>query len=397
MSHIQAAQAKYNEATELYGRIKTILDLGSNIPQEKTNEMDTLFAEFDRLNAEAKRLEKAAEVEARVQEIREPQGRLGSGQEGKNRPETSSDQRKAFQRFLKVGERGLTNSEVKSLRGDSDAEGGFLKAPQEVVSQYVIFVNDLVFMRQFATVYPLDRAESLGIPTIESDIADGDWTAELGTGSEDTGLKPGKRELKPLPVAKRIKVTRTLLRQAAIDVEMLVRDRLGYKFAITQEKAFLNGTGANQPLGVFTASSNGISTNRDTVAASATVLAGDDFINAKHNLKAAYWNRPNTRWILSRQVISAARKLKDTTSNYIWAPGLGPGGGLTGGLPQTLVDVPYCISEYAPSTMTDRPVRRHHRRSELLLDRGATEPRNPGRSGAVCRDKPDRLHRARRA
>src|SRR5262249_41454077 len=40
-----------------------------------------------------------------------------------------------------------------------------------------------------------------------------------------------------------------------------------------------------------------------------------------------------------------------TTNNYIWSPGLGPGGGLTGGLPPTLVDVPYQISEFAPATI----------------------------------------------
>jgi HK97 family phage major capsid protein len=356
MSHIQAAQAKYNEATETYGRIKDILDLGESIPQEKKNELDTLFAAFDGMTADAKRLERAAEIEAKTREMNAPdtKSRLGAGGLGdeKSRTGATTGERKAFQRFLKVGERGLTGEEVKSLRGDSDSEGGFLKAPQEVAQQYVTFINDQVFIRELATVYPLDKAESLGVPTIETDIADSDWTSEVATGSEDTSLKPGKRELKPLPLAKRIKVTRTLLRQSVVNLEMLVMERLGYKFGVSQEKAFLTGTGANQPLGLFTASANGVSTGRDSIAASATVLTGDDFINAKMNLKAGYWNRPNTRWILGRSVVSTARKLKDTTNNYIWSPGLGPGGGLTGGLPQTLVEVPFAVSEYAPSTQT---------------------------------------------
>lgn len=353
MSHIHQAQAKYNEATEVYGQIKNILDLGSDIPQEKSNELDTLFSAFDRLTAEAKRFERAEQVASQVKEIDAPQGRRGpGGMDRKGDTASITEQRKAYQRYLKVGERGLNSAEIKSLRGDSDAEGGFLKAPQEVAAQYVKFIDDLVFVRQFATVYPLDKAESLGVPTIESDMSDPDWTSEILSGSEDTGLKPGKRELKPLPLAKRIKVTRTLMRQSVVNLEMLVQERLSYKFAIAQEKAFLTGTGANQPLGMFTASNNGISTGRDVAAASSTVLVGDDFINAKMNLKAGYWNRPSTRWLLARPIVSTARKLKDTTNNYIWAPGLGPGGGLTGGLPETLVEVPFCVTEYAPSTQT---------------------------------------------
>lgn len=353
MSHIHQAQAKYNEATEVYGQIKGILDLGSDIPQEKSNELDTLFSAFDRLTAEAKRFERAEQIASQVKEIDAPQGRRGpGGMDRKGDAVSITEQRKAYQRYLKVGERGLNSAEIKSLRGDSDAEGGFLKAPQEVAQQYVKFIDDQVFVRQFATIYPLDKAESLGIPTIETDIADSDWTSEVATGSEDTALKPGKRELKPLPLAKRIKVTRTLMRQSVVNLEMLVQERLGYKFGVSQEKAFLTGTGANQPLGLFTASTNGISTGRDSIAASATVLTGDDFISCKMNLKAGYWNRPTTRWILNRSIVSYARKMKDTTNNYIWAPGLGPGGGLTGGLPETLVEVPFCVTEYAPNTQT---------------------------------------------
>lgn len=355
MSHVAAAQAKWNEATEIYGRIKGILDLGNDLPQEKKNELDGLFVKFDEAEADAKRLERAAEVESRARDIEAPQRRLGAGgmSEGKDAKGTgASGDGQAWNRYLKVGLRGLGDTERKSLRAEADAEGGFLRAPQEVTAQYVKFIDDQVFIRQLATVMPLDKAESLGVPTIDADLSDPDWTSEVSTGSEDTAMKPGKRELKPLPLAKRIKITRTLIRQSVVNVEQLVRERLAYKFGVAQEKGYLTGTGANQALGLFTASNNGISTARDTSAAGASALVGDDFINTKMALKAGYWDRPSTRWILNRTVVSAARKMKDTTNNYIWAPGLGPGGGLTGGLPQTLVEVPFLVSEFAPGTIS---------------------------------------------
>ena len=43
-------------------------------------------------------------------------------------------------------------------------------------------------------------------------------------------------------------------------------ERLQCYIGITEEKAFLVGTGANQPLGVFTPSASGISTGRDVTS-----------------------------------------------------------------------------------------------------------------------------------
>lgn len=351
-------QKKYNEATELFGRARGLLDEYGDkpMPQEKANEVDQLFVKFDELMAEAKRLEKALEREQQVSELSTPQNNLPAPQsdpKGRPQPQVDPDVElaaKAYARALRGGTRVLSGAELKALRAENDPAGGYLIAPQQVVNQLIKFVDDAVIIRGLATVFPLERSESLGVPTLDSDLSDADWTSELATGSEDTVEPFGRRELKPSPLAKRIKLSKKLLRQATINVENLVRDRLGYKFAVTQEKGFMTGTGANQPLGVFTLSTDGIDSTRDVTALAAAAFDGDDFINLKHKLKPQYW--PKARIILHRDVISAVRKLKDANDNYIWSPGLGPGGGLTGGLPQTIVDVPYIASEYAPSTIS---------------------------------------------
>ncbi|MCW3059713.1 MAG: Phage capsid family protein, partial [Capsulimonas sp.] len=124
---------------------------------------------------------------------------------------------------------------------------------------------------------------------------------------------------------------------------------LGYKFGIAQEKGFLTGSGANQPLGVFTADANGISTARDVTMAGSTAITADDFINTKYSLKSQYMG--TAHWILHRDVVKAARKLKDANNNYIWTTGLGPGGGFQG-TPEQILDRPFHMSEYAPNTFT---------------------------------------------
>lgn len=351
----QAIQTKYNQATELYGQARAILDEHDDkpMPQEKQNEVDRLFGEFDQRIAEAKRLEAARDREAQVQDIEKPQNGLKAPAQPGGRAlsdEETDLAMKAWSRSLRGGTRVLSGAELKALRADVDPSGGYLVAPQQVVNQLIKAVDDAVLIRALATVYPLERSESLGVPVLDTDLSDPDWTSELQTGSEDSVDPFGKRELKPAPLAKRIKVSKKLLRQSTVNVDNLVRDRLAYKFGIAQEKAYMTGTGVNQPLGVFTASSLGISTARDNTAANAASVVGDDFINTKFLLKGQYWNK--AQWILNRSVLKAARKLKDSQNNYIWSPGLGPGGGLTGNLPATLVDSPYLMSEYAPGTIT---------------------------------------------
>jgi HK97 family phage major capsid protein len=53
--------------------------------------------------------------------------------------------------------------------------------------------------------------------------------------------------------------------------------------------------------------------------------------------------------VLNRFSLRDIRKLKDTNGNYIWAPGLGPGGGVSGALPATILDAPYTIAVDMPN------------------------------------------------
>jgi len=221
--------------------------------------------------------------------------------------------------------------------------GGALVAPQQFVEQLIKAVDDQTFIRGLANVIQIVGTDSLGAPSLDSDPADADWTSELATGNEDSAMSFGGRELNPQPLAKRIKVSRTLLRRSAVPVEQIVMQRLAYKFGITEEKAFLTGNGANQPLGVFTASAKGISTARDVTAAGATAIVGDDLINVKYSLKAQY--QQTAEWIIHRDVVKVIAKLKDTTNQYIWRTGL------TTGEPDRLLDRPVHMSEYAPGTV----------------------------------------------
>lgn len=274
--------------------------------------------------------------------------RSSGAQRARLEAQSSQAYRASFGAYL-LGDMGLAavaaTPEVRALQADTFILGGALVPPLEFIATLIQAVDDEVFIRRLATKQTVLQAEGLGVPTLDADPADADWTSELGTGSADASMAFGKRELRPHPLAKRIKVSKKLLRASAIGVESLVMKRLGYKFGITQEKAFLTGTGVQQPLGLFTASADGIPTSRDISTDNTTsAITADGLINAKYALKGQYWGR--AQWIFHRDAVKAIRKLKDGNGQYLWNPGL------VGGIPDRILETPFNMSEYAPNTFT---------------------------------------------
>ncbi len=292
-------------------------------------------------DALAATLAKQAEVEAELEGARTvPE----SGAESRSGNGRVSSAIKAFRSFLVNGRGSLTGEELRALQVDSPTAGGYLVAPQEFTAELIKAIDDQTFIRSLATVLPVTAAESLGAASLDADPADADWTAELGTGSEDSTMAFGRRELKPYPLGKRIKVSRRLLRLASA-AEGIVRDRMAYKFAVSLEKAALTGSGAGQPLGVFTPSRDGIPTSRDfSTGNAATYPTVDGLLEAKYALKAGYWQRAT--WIMHRDIVKLVAKLKDGEGR----PALELS--QTAGMPDKLLGFPLFVSEYAPNTAT---------------------------------------------
>lgn len=153
----------------------------------------------------------------------------------------------------------------------------------------------------------------------------------------------GTRSLYPHPLAKRLKVSATLVRKNP-QIASFIKSRLAYKFAVPEENAFLNGSGVNQPLGIFTASDHGIPKTYDVSTGNTnTAITADGLINCKYDMPKQY--RRNCRWIFHRDAIKMIRKLKDGNGQYIWRQGLNDTG-------DTILELPFDESEYAPNTFT---------------------------------------------
>jgi HK97 family phage major capsid protein len=321
----------------------------------------------DEITAEEKHLELRGKLDDAEQSMAESRGRrTDPGQPGETRTdkEKTSPEFRARFAHLPAGELAQIERraspeyrahyatwlaggrEYRDLQAGSDVSAGYLVAPIQFVDELIVAKKNLVFIRELATLHVVTEAQGLGAPSLDVDEAAPTWTSEISTGANDTTMRFGKRELFPHPLAKLIKISQKLLRVNTVSAEAVVRDRGAYQYAVTEENAFLNGTGNEQPLGIYVPSPMGISTGRDITTVGAGAISADDLIEVKYGLKQQYLGSKTLRWIAHRAFVKAVRKLKDSQGQYLWTTGLGIG------RPDTLLDVPMAMSEYAPSTLT---------------------------------------------
>ncbi len=341
-------ERRANLVQEARGIVEAAEKENRNLSAEEQQRYDNLMT--DALDAK-QRIDRAAQLADQERALgestsnaRRPDTDGGAAGDQQRSPREREEYRKAFNRYLRGGLAMLDISEQRAMQADVDASGGYLVTPMQFVNDLLKAVDNLTFIRQWATTYRVPTAQSLGVPSLESDPADPTWTAEIATGTEDSSMAVGQRQLNPHPLAKRIKLSNKLLRMVP-DAEALVRARLAYKFSVVMEANFLTGSGANQPLGVFTASANGIPTTRDvSTDNTATAVTFNGLINAKFALKSQYI--PKARWLFHRDVVKTIAKIVDGEGQYLWQPSV------IEGQPDRLLGVPVFMSEYAPNTMT---------------------------------------------
>lgn len=333
---------------------------------EETVRYDQMLADANSIKDKIEREKRLSAMESDIEqgpiapENREPINRADAEEDIEKRSKlftifSSREYQSAVQNYL--ANRGLdrmdpqqravihkAETQARALQADLDSAGGVFFGIQNA-NQIVKSLDNLVFVRQYATTFQVEGAsDGLGAPAIETDMSDLEWTSEIGQVDEDSDLDFGKRELHPYMLAKLVKVSLKMMRKMP-SIERLVNERLAYKYAVPQENAFLNGNGVNQPLGVFTASANGVPTTRDVVSGHATQITADGLRNVKYSLKAPY--RVRARWLFHRDGLSHISKLKDGEGRYIWQPGLAVAD------PDRILGLPVDESEYAPSTFTE--------------------------------------------
>lgn len=321
---------KKEQRAKLIAELRAMHELAQKENRAFTDDESKAFAEKE---AEVRKLSQEIAAEEREALLKGFTTELPKT-EGESRGEVS-DKMKEFRNYLLNGEK----------RDISVGSGGGALSPQEFVAEIIKGVENNSPLYGLVRKFPLSEAKSLGAPYEAADASDASWTAEVPVSdiTADATLAYSLRELSPNTLVKLIKISDKLVKVSALPIEQIVKEKIIEKLVAAFENGITVGTGSGQPLGVFTASANGVPTSRDVTTAGAT-LASDDLIKTKMSLKPAY--RRKARWVMSTDILTDCLLLKDKNDQYLWRPGLRDGD------PDTLLGLPVIESAYAPSTKT---------------------------------------------
>ncbi|WP_377068546.1 phage major capsid protein [Roseovarius ramblicola] len=141
--------------------------------------------------------------------------------------------------------RAINTDTSGTAAGDT---GGFSVATDLMSQSFIDMLRNRAILMQLAT--PLGGlVGNIAIPRQDSGSA-GYWIGEDDTVPED-GFELGQIGANPKTVAARTKLTRRLLMQSSLDVELLTRRDLASALALTIDLAGFYGTGSNnQPTGI---------------------------------------------------------------------------------------------------------------------------------------------------
>lgn len=333
-----------------------------NLSGEEQENYDKLWAEVGNLEKRYLRIEETQKQEllldASMDPVRPddlatgtPEQRTASATDALQTttdPRASDEYRSGYEKYLRFGDNAVshyTAIERRALQADSDVDGGYLAAPQQMSSELLKAVDDATFVRRRGRVEQIQGGGSLGVVSLDTQPSFFAWNSEIGTPTEDSSMKFGKRALTTQPATGFIKVSETLIRKSVMSIESIIRAQFAILYGEEEESAFMTGNGANEPLGVFTASAHGISTGRDKSAGNTvTSMTFDGLIEAKYFLKPQYWAK--AAWAFHRDGVKQLMKLKDGEGQYIWQQSVQVG------QPDRVLGLPMEVSEFVPNTFT---------------------------------------------
>lgn len=178
------------------------------------------------------------------------------------------------------------------------------------------------------TVLETASGESIDIP-ITTAHGSAAIVAEGGTITENDPTF-GKRTLGAYKYGDLIQVPRELVDDTAVNLLDYIAKQAGWGVGNAFGVHLVTGTGSSQPAGIVTGATLGV-TGGTGVSGAPTA---DNLIDLYHSVIGPYRKSPSCGWLMRDSTLGTVRKIKDTTNQYIWQPGL------QSGAPDTLLGKP---------------------------------------------------------
>jgi HK97 family phage major capsid protein len=190
--------------------------------------------------------------------------------------------------------------EQKALGLAVGAEGGFL-VPEEFIAEVDRKLVAAAVFRPNARVFPgVGKKGSMPRETgTVTMLWENENVATAETGNPSFGqIIWNLNKLKALT-----KLSTELFQNEKIDITDLLSDMIAEQAALTEDAAFMNGSGAGRPTGLR------LMPGYETIAQIGANLAYDDFVNIKHLMLKQYRN--GAAWMMHNDIIALAAKMRD--------------------------------------------------------------------------------------
>lgn len=249
-------------------------------------------------------------------------------------------EKRAVDAFLRGESRSVEflppTAEARALN-KAGATLGQTLVPTTMYDRIVVSLRDLsTVMAAGATVRQTGSGEDITVP-VSNGWSAASIVAEQGSIGISEPTFGSSITLRAYKYGFLAQASPELLADSAFDAEEYLAGQGGNALATGTGAHFVAGTGTGQPNGIIRGT-----IGRTTVATNA--VTGDELIDAFHSLLRPY--RASAVWLFNDSTVAAIRKIKDSTNQYLWQPGLAPG------QPDTLLGRPVLTDPAVPALGT---------------------------------------------
>lgn len=267
---------------------------------------------YEALECELSNVRRTAEIIARQHAYNTPTGEPIAASRGEGEV---TEYEQAFDAYLRTGQPNddlmrISNAQTAGTPG----EGGYLVPEtfrQRIIDRMVAFGG----IANAAEIVNTTAGNPMPWPTCDDTANSGEIIAEGGTFSGGADLVFGSASLGAYQYAAGgasslpLRVSNTLLRDAAFDVQGFVSGKLGNRIARIQSTHLVSGTGAGQPLGI----KQGLTGKQ---LAANTAVTYDDLLEFIHVVDPAY--RGTATWAFNDTSLKTLEQVKDSNGDPLW-------------------------------------------------------------------------------
>lgn len=338
MSHA-IAQILTDKRANLHNQATALLDSaeaeGRDLNAAETEQWTTLNTDMDQLR---QRIDSIAAMEQMNKDAEESLRSLaGSGRDSGGDGTSHADQLRAmFSGETRAFElpADLSFDQARALTSNVTASGG-ATVPTSFYGQLVQhMIESSGVLQSNPTILETTSGEPLQIPTTTAYGAGAMVAQNAALPTSDPAF--AIRTLSSYKYGVLLQLPTELATDTGVNLEEFIAKQAGRAVGNAFGQHLAVGTGTNQPQGVMTAATAGV-TGATGVGGAPTA---DNLIDLFFSVIAPYRNSSSAGWLMKDTTLATVRKLKDTTGQYLWQPSLQVG------VPDTLLGKPVNTDPY---------------------------------------------------